>query len=156
MKIRHIITLLAALLLLIPFTSCAPSELQVVNVIDGDTIEVNIDGEVCAVRYIGIDAPELNDKRPELRILAEAAAIYNRELVEGKTVRLERDMSESDKYRRLLRYVYVDDVFVNAELVRQGLAEAKAYLPDTKYQVYLQKLELEARLAHKGIWAITP
>ncbi|MBA7674017.1 Thermonuclease [subsurface metagenome] len=77
----------------------------------------------------------------------------NRRLVEGKEVRLERDVTETDKYGRLLRYVYVGDVFVNAELVRQGLAEAKAYPPDTKYQDYLEKLEAEARLAGRGMWA---
>jgi endonuclease YncB( thermonuclease family) len=57
----------------------------------------------------------------------------------------------TDKYGRLLRYVYADDVFVNAELVRQGLAEAKAYPPDTKYQGYLEQMETEARLAGRGI-----
>jgi len=54
-------------------------------------------------------------------------------LVEGKKVRLERDVSETDKYSRLLRYVWVDDILVEAGLVRQGLARAKAYPPDTKY-----------------------
>ena len=60
-------------------------------------------------------------------------------------------MSEVDKYGRLLRYVYVDDIFVNAELVRQGLAYAQAYLPDTKRQGYLSELEQEARQAGLGM-----
>jgi len=77
----------------------------------------------------------------------------NRRLVEGKEVRLEQDVSETDKYGRLLRYVYVDGVFVNAELVKQGLARAKAYPPDTKYQDYLEKMEAEAREAGRGMWA---
>ncbi|MFC1957820.1 thermonuclease family protein [Chloroflexota bacterium] len=77
----------------------------------------------------------------------------NRKLVEGKEVRLERDVSETDKYGRLLRYVWVDGTLVNAELVRQGLAEAKAYPPDTKYQDYLEQMETEAREAGRGIWA---
>jgi micrococcal nuclease len=77
----------------------------------------------------------------------------NRELVEGEEVRLERDVSETDRYGRLLRYVYVDDVFVNAELVRQGLAEVKSYPPDTKYQDYFEELEALARNADLGIWA---
>ncbi|MCL0053044.1 thermonuclease family protein [Dehalococcoidales bacterium] len=103
------------------------------------------------VRYIGIDAPEIH---PELEAYGMEALQANRELVEGKIVHLERDVSETDKYGRLLRYVYVDDVFVNAELVRQGLAQAKAYPPNTKYQEYLEKLEQQARLAGKGIWGI--
>ena len=76
----------------------------------------------------------------------------NRKLVEGKEVRLERDVSETDN-GRLLRYVYVDGIFVNAELVREGLAEAKAYPPDTKYQEYLEELETQARQAGRGMWA---
>jgi len=76
----------------------------------------------------------------------------NRQLVEGKEVHLERDVSETDKYGRLLRYVYVGDVLVNAELVKQGLAVVKAYPPDTKYQNYLEQMETEARLAGRGMW----
>lgn len=66
---------------------------------------------------------------------------------------MERDVSETDPHGRLLRYVYVDNVFVNAELVREGLARAKAYPPDTIYQDYLEELEQQARLAGKGMWA---
>ena len=61
-------------------------------------------------------------------------------------------MSEVDKYGRLLRYVWVDDILVNAELVRQGLARAKAYPPDTKYHDYLEQVEAEAREAGRGMW----
>ena len=89
-----------------------------------------------------------------VRRLAEEAKRYNRKLVEGKNIRLERDITETDKYGRLLRYVFVDDTFVNAELVRQGLAVSKAYPPDTKYQSYLEEMETEARRNIRGIWAI--
>jgi len=102
------------------------------------------------VRYIGIDAPEVY---PQLEAYGMEAWQANREMVEGKQVRLERDMSETDKYGRLLRYVYVEDVLVNAELVMRGLAEAKAYPPDIKYQDYLEELEQQAREAGRGIWA---
>jgi len=105
---------------------------------------------------MGIDAPELDDERAEFCELAEEAAGYNRELVEGKTLRLEKDVSETDEYGRLLRYVYVDDTFINAELVREGLAWAKVYEPDTKYQDCLEELEAEARQAGRGIWAPSP
>lgn len=124
-----------------------PETAKVTQVIDGDTI--TIAGNY-RVRYIGIDTPEVYPEVEEYGIEAWEA---NRRLVEGKEVRLERDATETDKYDRLLRYVYVGDVFVNAELVRQGLAEAKAYPPDTKYQDYLEKLEQEARLAGRGMWA---
>ena len=115
--------------------------------IDGDTI--TIEGGY-RVRYIGIDAPEI---RPEVEAFGIEAWQANRKLVEGKEVRLERDVSEKDKYGRLLRYVWVDDILVEAELVRQGLARAKAYPPDTKYQDYLEQMEAEAKEAGRGIWA---
>jgi micrococcal nuclease len=125
---------------------------MVTRVIDGDTIEVDIGGIIYKVRYIGMDTPELDDERPEFCALAQEATRLNRQLVEGETVRLEKDISETDKYGRLLRYVYVGDTFVNAELVRQGLAWAKAYEPDTKYQDILDEAEAEARQGKVGIW----
>jgi len=121
-----------------------PCEVAVVTqVIDGDTIVIQGGRHV---RYIGIDAPEEGEP-----YYLEAKRV-NRELVAGKKVRLERDISETDKYGRLLRYVYVGDTFVNAEIVRQGYAWAKAYPPDVKYQPYLEAMEKEARQLKRGIW----
>jgi len=119
---------------------------QVVEIVDGDTIRVRIGGEIYAVRYIGIDCPEKDEP------LYEEATAANRQLVEGQEVRLEKDVSETDKYGRLLRYVWLGDVLVNAELVRQGLAEAVRYPPDVKYQALLQDAEAEARRAQRGLW----
>ena len=143
------IWLLVITLFLLPLCACSspPETAVVARVIDGDTIII---GTGHRVRYIGIDTPEVY---PRLEAYGMDAWQANRQLVEGKEVRLERDVSETDKHGRLLRYVYVDDTFVNAELVRQGLAEAKAYPPDTKYQDYLEQVEAEARQAGRGIWA---
>lgn len=105
----------------------AIGEATVTRVIDGDTIEVNLEGLIYRVRYIGIDTPEIGEP------CADEATEANRQLVEGKTVWLEKDISETDKYGRLLRYVYVDDIFVNEELVRLGLALPSSYPPDVKY-----------------------
>jgi len=153
-KIKHISIILVLLFLVLAIACSAPTAPLVTRVIDGDTIEVNIAGTIYKVRYIGIDTPELDDKRAEFCALAQEATRYNRQLVEGKTVRLEKDISETDKYGRLLRYVYVDDILVNAELVREGLAWAKAYPPDTKYQAYLEELEAEAKQDRVAIWAL--
>ena len=120
---------------------------KVTRVIDGDTIVIQGDYRV---RYIGIDTPEIHPTVEDYGIEAWEA---NRRLVEGKEVRLEIDVSETDRYGRLLRYVYVDDIFVNAELVRLGLAEARAYPPDTRYQDELGALESEARQEGRGMWA---
>jgi len=121
-----------------------PGDVAVVTqVIDGDTIVIHGGRHV---RYIGIDAPEVGE-----RYYLEAKRV-NEELVAGKKVRLEKDISETDKHGRLLRYVYVGDTFVNAEMVRQGCAWAKAYPPDVKYQVYLEAMEREAKQLRRGIW----
>jgi len=146
---KRIWLLALAILLLVLIAGCQspPATAKVTRVIDGDTIIVAGDYRV---RYIGIDTPEVY---PELEAFGMEAWQANRSLIEGKEVRLEKDVSETDKYGRLLRYVYVDDVLVNAELVKQGLARVKAYPPDTKYQDYLGEMEAEARGAGRGIWA---
>jgi micrococcal nuclease len=118
------------------------------RVIDGDTIELS-DGE--HVRYIGMDTPEM---RP-VEEYAEAATEANRELVEGKTVIVVPDVELRDRYGRLLAYIYVDDTFVNAELVRRGLAQVATYPPNVRYQGYFLKLQREAREAGRGLWSDT-
>jgi len=152
MKTKFVSSILVLLFLILVTGCAAPTAPLVTRVIDGDTIEVDIGGTIYKVRYIGIDAPELDDERPEFCALAQEATRYNRQLVEGKTVRLEKDVSETDQYGRLLRYVYIGDTLVNAELVRQGLAWAIPYPPDTKYQDYLMELERQAREEGIGIW----
>jgi Micrococcal nuclease (thermonuclease) homologs len=115
----------------------------VTRVIDGDTIEI-AGGH--RVRYIGIDTPE----RGEPYYLEALKA--NRNLVEGKMVRLEKDVEDKDKYGRLLRYVYVDGMMVNAELVRAGYAYSYSYAPNLRYQVCFLQLEREARGQGRGLW----
>ncbi len=153
MKMKYLSSLVILFLLILAIGCAAPTAPLVTRVIDGDTIEVDIAGTIYKVRYIGIDTPELDDKRPEFSALAQEATRYNRHLVAGKTIRLEEDVSETDRYGRLLRYVYVGDTFVNGELVRQGLAWAKAYEPDIKYQDYLEEMETEAKRDKIGLWA---
>ncbi len=155
MRAKFVSSILALFFLIFAVCCTPTNDSPVTRVIDGDTIEVNIAGTIYTVCYIGIDAPELDDKRAEYCALAQEATRYNRQLVEGEMVRLEKDISETDQYGRLLRYIYVDDILINAELVRQGLAWAEAYPPDTKYQDYLKEMEAEAKQAGRGIWALT-
>jgi len=129
------------------------TEARVTRVIDGDTIDVDLNGTIYRVRYIGIDTPELGDSRLEVRELAQAATDANKRLVEGAVVRLEKDVSETDKYGRLLRYVYVGSLFVNAELVKLGYAQVATYPPDVKYEALFLSLQKEAREAGRGLWA---
>ncbi len=126
---------------------------QVVEVIDGDTIDVVMGGERYRVRYIGIDTPETKDPSRPVEPFGPEASARNAELVGGKTVRLEKDVSETDRYGRLLRYVWVGDLMVNAELVRLGYALVSTYPPDVKYQELFLRLQREAREAGRGMWA---
>ncbi|GAG80741.1 unnamed protein product, partial [marine sediment metagenome] len=83
-------------------------------VIDGDTIEVDLNGKVYKVRYIGINSPEYDQP------FGNEATQANSSLVSGKNVILEKDVSGTDKYGRPLRYVYVGYLFVNSHLVKFG------------------------------------
>jgi len=113
------------------------------RVIDGDTIEL-ADGK--KVRYIGIDTPE--DDEPLYHESVEA----NRNLVEGKRVKLEYDNQIQDKYGRTLAYVYVNDTFVNCELLRLGVAEIATYQQTLKYLDSLIECQQEALNNRRGVW----
>ena len=115
----------------------------VVSVIDGDTVEL-ADGR--RVRYLGIDTPESGE------YYAENATARNKELVEGKTVELQPGDRDKDEYGRLLRYVYVDGVFVNAELIAGGYAKAYIFDPDDHYSQILVQLEQYAKMRERGLW----
>jgi len=114
------------------------------QVIDGDTIDVQLSGSVYRVRYIGVNTPERDEACYDDATQANAA------VVAGQTVTLVRDVSDTDQYGRLLRYVFVGDTFVNGALVADGYAEARRYPPDTTYATYLQALEDDARAANIG------
>jgi len=115
----------------------------VVSVIDGDTIELQGGRRV---RYLGIDTPEPGE------YYADEATARNIELVEGKIVELQIGKRDKDEYGRLLRYVYVDGIFVNAELVVQGYATAYIFDPDDRYSQILVQLEQYAKLRERGLW----
>ena len=78
-----------------------------VNVVDGDTIDVTVDGVERRVRYIGIDTPETVHPTRGVELYGKDASACNAQLVEGKTVQLEKDVSETDRYGRLMRYVWL-------------------------------------------------
>ncbi len=119
---------------------------KVERVIDGDTIVLQ-NGE--RVRYIGIDTPEMKP----IEYYAEEATIANRKLVEGKIVRLEFDVERRDIYRRLLAYVFVDTIFVNAWLIKEGYARTYFFSSNLRYKTLFLKLEKEAKDEGRGIWA---
>ncbi len=116
----------------------------VTRVIDGDTIDVTINGQPFTIRYIGVNTPERDES------CYAAAKQANELFVSGKTVRLTKDVSEADRYGRLLRFVYVDNLFVNQALVEQGYAEAVLYEPDRAQHNNFVRLEQAAAAAGRG------
>jgi endonuclease YncB( thermonuclease family) len=119
------------------------------SVPDGDGLKL-ADGR--RVRYLGIDAPEVANYGGSPEPFALEARALNRELVDGRSVRLERDITDCDRYGRLLRYVFVGDIFVNEELVRAGLARAFVCWPDEKYGDALRRAERAACRRRQGMW----
>ncbi len=129
----------------------------VVNAVDGDTIVVLIDGAERRVRYIGIDTPETVHPTKGQEPYGREASARNRELVLGKPVNLERDVSETDRSGRLLRYVWLEDgTMVNAVLVAEGYAQVSTYPPDVTYADLFLELQRVARDEERGLWALTP
>lgn len=133
-------------------------KVKITRVIDGDTIETETGRRI---RYIGIDTPESTDPRKMVECFAKEAAFKNRELVLNKEVYLEKDVSEVDKYGRLLRYVWVilpsdEQIMVNEVLVKEGYALAVTYPPDIKYQQLFLQAERQAREEGKGLWSSCP
>lgn len=123
---------------------------RVVRVIDGDTFEIE-GGE--RVRLIGVDTPESVKPDAPVECFGKEASEYLKSLIEEKEVRLERDRTDRDRYARLLRYVYLGDVFVNERIVREGYAESVAYKPDTAKQSVFDRAEAVAKTEQRGRWA---
>ena len=140
-----------------PPISSQSAELALVKrVIDGDTIELN-DGR--KVRYIGIDTPELHHPTKGVQCFGKEAMEKNKELVEGKTIKMKRDVSETDRYKRLLRYIWVPSassgqaLFVNEFLVREGFAFQATFPPDVANTELFKQAAEEARINNKGLWS---
>lgn len=119
---------------------------RVVEVVDGDTVVVALDGERERVRLIGINAPERGE------CLAEEAARWLRDRTAGRDVELVPDRTDRDQYGRLLRYVELDGADVGAELVRAGLALARRYPPDNARADEYEDAQAAAEDAGAGMW----
>lgn len=123
----------------------------VAAVIDGDTITLQ-DGR--KARYIGIDAPETRSSDSQIKCFHAEATAENEQLVLGKEVQLVKDTRNTDKYGRLLRYVYVNSTSVNERLVAGGFARAKWYPPDTAAQKEIDAAQARAQQEKRGLWGV--
>ena len=134
----------------------AKNEYKVVRVVDGDTIVLNIDGVDTYVRMIGLDTPETVDPRKKVQCFGlEASAYLNRLLPKDYIVRIEDDITQSDKdrYGRLLRYVYTKDTLVNEEVIQQGYGYEYTYKKPYQFQEQFKASENYAKEGKIGLWA---
>jgi micrococcal nuclease len=125
---------------------------KVARVVDGDTFEIEGGRKV---RLIGVDTPESVHPDPARNTeFGKTASAFTRNRLEGKDVYLEKDVSETDKYGRLLRYAYLaDGTFFNELLVSEGMANPATFPPDVKYADVFVKAQQYARDNNKGLWA---
>ena len=141
-------------------------EARVTRIVDGDTIEVEILGQVPGpgmggtqiggvykVRLIGIDTPETVDPDSPVECFGKEASAATKALLDGADVRMVKDVEDTDRYERLLRYVYLGDEMGNARLVANGYALAYTYPPSIRHSELFVQLEREAREHDRGLWA---
>ena len=135
-------------------------EAYVTKIIDGDTIGVTIDGKYYKVRFIGINCPEYTK---EIEPYGKEATEYTNEKLYNKTIYLQKDVTDTDDYDRLLRYIWLDKVdeineetvkksLFNYDLVVNGLAQSNYYKPNVTLQDYLEQAEIYARRHNIGMW----
>lgn len=138
----------------------------VTNVVDGDTIDVEITGRTegpaageagigseYRVRLIGIDTPESVRPGTPVECFGKEASDAAEALLDGAEVRLVKDVEETDRYDRLLRYVYLEGEMANARLVANGYASAYTYPPNIRWSELFVQLEREAREGNRGLWS---
>lgn len=159
-----VVLVIAAALLLRPWEAWDGGEespraawAEVTRVVDGDTVEARIDGEVEDVRYIGLDTPESVQPGAPVECFGRRASRANEQLVEGRRVRLVFGAERRDRYGRLLAYVYLpragaEPLFVNATLLRRGLARRLTIPPNDRFAERFAGLERRAALAGRGLW----
>lgn len=157
-----ILLAVVALLVLRPWEGGAKDEgpastmAFVTRVVDGDTIEARFAGRTEDVRYIGVDTPETVKPGTPVQCFGPQASAFNHRLLEGRRVRLVFGVERRDVYGRLLAYVYLARRFVNAALVRRGLARTLTIPPNDRFSPLFGRLELEAARGGRGLWGACP
>lgn len=129
---------------------------QVLRVVDGDTVETEINGREEKVRLIGVDTPEVVDGRKTVQCFGQEASEKAKTVLEGKMVKLEADPAtgDRDRYSRLLRYIFLEDgSHFNRLMITEGYATEYTYNLPYKYQSEFRQAESEAKEAKRGLWA---
>jgi len=138
----------------ITISSAEKKQITVNRVVDGDTFEVTWDGKTEKIRLIGIDTPETVHPSKPVQEGGKEASNFSKEQLTGKTVFVELDVEERDRYGRLLGYVYMEDgSFYNAALAGEGYAKLATYPPNVRWVEMFKYLQTDAREAKRGLWA---
>lgn len=141
-------------------------EATISKVIDGDTVTVNVDGKDYKLRMIGVDTPETVHPSKPVEYFGKEASDFSKKTLTGRKVYLEKDTSNTDRYNRLLRYIWlekpeslanptrydIENLMFNGILLREGFANAASFPPDVKYQAIFKEIEKEAEAKGKGLW----
>jgi micrococcal nuclease len=130
----------------------ASAVVSVIRVVDGDTIEVELDGEAQYVRLIGVDTPETVKPDTPVQCFGERASHFTKRLLEGRRVRLVFGVERHDVYGRLLAYVHLGHRFVEAMLARRGLARPLTIPPNDRFAPLFGRLARRAARAGRGLW----
>lgn len=136
--------------------SVATSSATIVRVIDGDTILVLQNGKKEYVRFIGVDTPETVDPRKPVQCFGKEASAFTKKLLSDQSVILESDPTQQDrdKYKRLLRYVYLPDgTLVNKKIIADGYGFEYTYRIPYKFRDEFKEAQSEARSLGRGLWA---
>lgn len=128
----------------------------VINVIDGDTVKVNVRGTEETIRLLLVDTPETVHPTKPVQPFGKEASDFSKSIMPaGKAIKVELDVSERDKYGRLLAYIYVDGKMVNETLLEKGLARvAYVYAPNTRYVDEFREIQSKTQKQAIGIWSI--
>jgi micrococcal nuclease len=130
------------------------TSVTVTRIIDGDTVEVTVDGRKETVRMILVDTPETKKPNTPVQPFGLEASAFAEEMLKDQEVRLERDVSTTDRYGRSLYYIWIGDKMFNELLLEKGLARVSVYPPDVKYVERFREIQEKARKAEAGIWSI--
>jgi micrococcal nuclease len=122
------------------------------RIVDGDTLEIQLNGKKEKLRLIGIDTPETKKPGTPVMYYGKEASDYTKKRLEKKTVELEWDVDKEDPYNRLLAYVWIEGEMFNRTLLREGYARIATFPPNVKYVESFKKDQEEARQKGKGLW----
>ena len=164
-KITQMCGVMTSFAVLIGLASCSnlprlppqggQADVKIIIVVDGDTVDIDINGRIERIRLIGVDTPETKHPTKPIECFGpEASAYLTTLLPKGTTMRIERDVEARDRYGRLLLYLYraIDNLFINLDLVARGYGTPMSIEPNTFHRNDFVRAAAQAEVANVGLW----